>query len=1108
MKNFNIKKYIKKIKESIRKLTGFVMKNKLSFSFLGIFVLCILILFISNSFAASVPVKSVEIKSLTLNYDEGEAGSWKITKSAEWTGKGKARITFDVDTTKKIKSTKTDVIFVIDTSESMSVLDIRSISLAIKNTLDNLNGNAALISFNDEATILSDFTSDLDPIYTMASKLITSGGTNYYKALMKADELLENYEYDGERHVSLIFLTDGYPSAGVPNEALKYQELKSKYSYLNINAIQYNMGNTFADIVEDVSDTVYMASAGDVKDAMYKATFDIESYSSFSVTDTVNTKYFTIDRTNAELGSINIVDNQVILTRDNLLSGRKFKFYIDISLKSSYQNTIDLFETNTGVVVNSEIDGIGENVTSSLTPILSSGYTVTYDVNAPSDCIVSNVPASGKKIVFSTVTLSNSVPVCSGYQFKGWKIVTKGLNKINDDNFIMPEEDITIKGTWSKVGLKKTTDGEVYEGATLYKVIEEAASQGEFASDYPEDTHQDSVDGTGTKNIYYYAGHSVGSDLLDKNNVVFAGMCWQMIRTTDTGGVKLLYNGEVNSDGSCSENRYTHAGYTYYSVENIDGDFYYSDDYTYDPDRQDFTLAGNTFVGSWSDDTYEQLLGKYTCMMPNEGDTCQILYYVDKYEDEFDAYVYGIDGYANYSTIGTVPFNVYDDSLAYAGYMYNDVYEFGTKKAGYREILKSATLSTSYWYADGVTYNSTTQKYTLNNPYKISSSSSYSSLRKKYTFGSTSSTTTSSTARYITNVSSSTYYYRTLSLGQNDTSLTSLLSTRYYSSSYTINSSGFYELSNPSQFQFNDWFSIYSSLKGKYISVENPDQDIGYMVSTDRYGYYYNSTGETYFKFYPSFSYTNGRYSLSGTESTFWEWSTDNLNSLRNSHYTCFGLIDGCTNASYIYAGNNTELFYITLSNGESIGTAINKMLYADNVNTKDSTIKKAIDIWYERYLSNYTKYLENAVFCNARAIDSLGGWDPDSGLVTSVLSLYGDPFDGDLSCENVTDRFSVSNPKAKLTYPVGLLTVTEAFLLNGSSFQMPDDFYLMTPAQVYSTDGSSHVDIIYIDSRGDIQVELGSVSKGVRPVISLKAGTTYVSGNGSMDSPYVVETN
>ena len=31
------------------------------------------------------------------NYDNSEQGAWKVTKSAKWISKGKARITFDVD---------------------------------------------------------------------------------------------------------------------------------------------------------------------------------------------------------------------------------------------------------------------------------------------------------------------------------------------------------------------------------------------------------------------------------------------------------------------------------------------------------------------------------------------------------------------------------------------------------------------------------------------------------------------------------------------------------------------------------------------------------------------------------------------------------------------------------------------------------------------------------------------------------------------------------------------------------------------------------------------------------------------------------------------------
>ena len=48
----------------------------------------------------------------------------------------------------------------------------------------------------------------------------------------------------------------------------------------------------------------------------------------------------------------------------------------------------------------------------------------------------------------------------------------------------------------------------------------------------------------GTENdpypIYYYRG------AVTDNNVVFAGFCWQIVRTTSTGGTKLIYNGEAN----------------------------------------------------------------------------------------------------------------------------------------------------------------------------------------------------------------------------------------------------------------------------------------------------------------------------------------------------------------------------------------------------------------------------------------------------------------------------------------------------------------------------------------------------------------------------------
>ena len=40
----------------------------------------------------------------------------------------------------------------------------------------------------------------------------------------------------------------------------------------------------------------------------------------------------------------------------------------------------------------------------------------------------------------------------------------------------------------------------------------------------------------------------------------FANKCWQMVRTTETGGIKLIYNGVPNSNGYCYKKYETNAG--------------------------------------------------------------------------------------------------------------------------------------------------------------------------------------------------------------------------------------------------------------------------------------------------------------------------------------------------------------------------------------------------------------------------------------------------------------------------------------------------------------------------------------------------------------------
>ena len=96
-------------------------REKSSLFFLVFCFICMIVAISIPVFAKEEPVKSITIESENLSYEENESGSYKITKQAEWIGKGKARITFQVDTKELIKENiNTDTILIIDTSGSMT----------------------------------------------------------------------------------------------------------------------------------------------------------------------------------------------------------------------------------------------------------------------------------------------------------------------------------------------------------------------------------------------------------------------------------------------------------------------------------------------------------------------------------------------------------------------------------------------------------------------------------------------------------------------------------------------------------------------------------------------------------------------------------------------------------------------------------------------------------------------------------------------------------------------------------------------------------------------------------------------------------------------------
>jgi hypothetical protein len=105
--------------------------------------------------------------------------------------------------------------------------------------------------------------------------------------------------------------------------------------------------------------------------------------------------------------------------------------------------------------------------------------------------------------------------------------------------------------------------------------------------------------------------------------------------------------------------------------------------------------------------------------------------------------------------------------------------------------------------------------------------------------------------------------------------------------------------------------------------------------------------------------------------------------------------------------------------------------------------------------------------------------------------------FDYDtLKCANDVDKFSVSNEKAKIKYPIGLPTYKE--LKMRGAFAFSTSFLTMSPAQF-----RDNVAVLWYCGYGVSWGEYNS--KAIRPVVSLKQGTGYLRGDGSKDNPYVV---
>ena len=247
------------------------------------------------------------IKFESDNYDE--PGSWKITENVKWIDSNKLEITYNLTSVIETYNKNKDVILMIDTSGSMfgdKLQTLKDNSIELLDALLEVETNKiALIEFNTTSNIIQEFTNDKGVLTQKINSLNADGGTNYNQALENLDTILDSYNKESNRDLVVMFLTDGYPVEENPSQKATYQILKSKYDYLEINGIQYEMGETLKQEVKDITDRQYSANTNNLSNVLLEVLVASKKYDEFKIEKQIS-DYFEIIDASATNGNVTI----------------------------------------------------------------------------------------------------------------------------------------------------------------------------------------------------------------------------------------------------------------------------------------------------------------------------------------------------------------------------------------------------------------------------------------------------------------------------------------------------------------------------------------------------------------------------------------------------------------------------------------------------------------------------------------------------------------------------------------------------------------------------------------------------------------------------------
>ncbi len=501
---------------------------------------------------------------------------------------------------------------------------------------------------------------------------------------------------------------------------------------------------------------------------------------------------------------------------------------------------------------------------------------------------------------------------------------------------------------------------------------------------YHDESDKDTEHPYFTRPIYYWDATSTSklNEVKNNWNVVFGGSCWQIFRTTDNEGVKLLYNGEpiINIDDvgqinyDCSNNRSNNFGIDTRAIVSFSDSYYYSDLYEYNSNTKKFILVNpdNEKITMKSSNG-NSLEGKYTCKSSISDASCDTLYYIDEYISDSSAYAISFINTENRDIIGNSSYNINYESLSSVGYMYGDVYSGNSRILNNIDDIQISGRDNGQWigsigantsinffgergyiydryFSDGYILDGTNTSLsgtpqTALSIKENSANGDYSDLVGKYTLFSNSATKSANQdIAYIIGVNGTTIYYVASNARISDPATNDDI---YKMSNNLIdNNDGTYTLDNPTNVHRFDWWNIYSNYVGYYVCSDYISTTCSYSnmvrISSTRYDRFRFDLPKYNTQYTLATSVTkNGNNYVLNNPITIGPWEFANND--YSNYYLCVGSSPTCSASDLRYIINyptaNWSYGYAT------INLYSNKFTYNNGIYTLDMTNDNAINL-------------------------------------------------------------------------------------------------------------------------------------------------------------------